>query len=390
MAICRGSVLWIAVSLSCLIPSTATSQPPDLTYHTVPTCVAVHTAVTGGAFAANEIRTYNVVGDSSFASQGGSSTGCGVPGFSNGIAQVQAVELNVVAYTPTGSGYLKVYPTGQPVDRAMLFYTAGTSIADTGAAAVAQTSGGDITIQATAATHVVVKVVGYYTKAVQTVFVHPVPGDHTASGTRLINALAAITDASATKRYVVKIEPGIYDVGSAGLQMKAFVDLEGSGQEATVIRGEGGSAEATAGVIMGAASSEIRDLQVKAEGTQASTVAILLPSGANTSIRDVTISSTGPQITWGIRNASLTPVKIEGATITTTANGNFDGYGISTRLNGSAVTVKRTTISVSGGTGKRYGISAFTTGALSEIRDVQIHVSSSSFGYGLFTDAFSF
>jgi hypothetical protein len=55
---------------------------------------------------------------------------------------------------------------------------------------------------------VVIRVVGYYSKAVQTVYIHPVPGDHTASGTRLINALAGITNASATKRYVVKLERG--------------------------------------------------------------------------------------------------------------------------------------------------------------------------------------
>ncbi|HET9226589.1 MAG TPA: hypothetical protein VFR31_07965, partial [Thermoanaerobaculia bacterium] len=41
-------------------------------------------------------------------------------------------------------------------------------------------------------------------------------------------------------------------------------------------------------------------------------------------------------------------------------------------------------------TGKRYGISAFTTAALSEIRDVEINVSSSNvLDYGVYTDSLS-
>jgi hypothetical protein len=34
------------------------------------------------------------------------------------------------------------------------------------------------------------------------------PRDAIASGTRLLNALAGITNASSTKRYVIKVEPG--------------------------------------------------------------------------------------------------------------------------------------------------------------------------------------
>lgn len=84
-----------------------------------------------------------------------------------------------------------------------------------------------------------IRVVGYYSKPVQTVHVHPVPGNHTASGTALINAMSGITNASATKRYVIKPEPGIYDIGSTMLTQKDYVDLEGSGQQATVIQGVG-------------------------------------------------------------------------------------------------------------------------------------------------------
>lgn len=387
-------LFFTAVCLAALSAAMAFAQAPDLTYHTVTPCTVVDTRVAGGAFAANETRTYNVTGSGSFASQGGSTTGCGVPGFSNNIAQVQAVALTLTALNSSGGGYVAAHAADQTmvVTGALVILASGSSPTNTAQVAVAQTSGvGDFKVLvAFASSDVVIRVVGYYSKDVQTVHVHPVPGDHTGSGTRLVNALAGITNASSTKRYVVKIEPGIYDVGSTGLQMKSYVDLEGTGQEATVIRGEGGSSDASNGVVLGAASSEIRDLQVQANSTQASTVAILMPSGGNSNVRDVTVSSTGTQAAWGIRNVSLASVKVEGATVTTTTSGSQDGYGISSKLSGSALVVKRTVISVSGGTGKRYGISAFSTAALSEIRDVQIDVTSSNIlDYGVYTDSFS-
>lgn len=376
----------------CLSASAAFAQDPDLTYHTVAPCIVVDTRVAGGAFAAGETRTYNAVGSGSLASQGGSSTGCAIPGFSNNIAQVQAVAVNLVVITPSAAGHLHAFAADTTTTTTVINFSAGVTIANSAHLAVAQTSGvGDFKVKTVSASaHVLVSVVGYYSKDVQTVHVHPVPGDHNASGTRLVNALAGITNASTTKRYVVKIEPGIYDVGSTGLQMKSYVDLEGTGQEATVIRGEGGSSDASNGVVLGAASSEIRDLQVKADSTQAATVAILMPSGGSSNVRNVTVSSTGTQAAWGIRNVSLASVKVEGATVTTTSSGSQDGYGISSKLNGSSLIVKRTVISVSGGTGRRYGISAFTTAALSEIRDVEINVTSSNvLDYGVYTDSLS-
>lgn len=48
-------------------------------------------------------------------------------------------------------------------------------------------------------------------------------------------AIDSITNASATNPYVVKVMPGIYDLGTASIQMKSYVDIEGSGAENTVI-----------------------------------------------------------------------------------------------------------------------------------------------------------
>src|SRR5262245_37685833 len=112
----------IALALSAL-PSAAQNQH-DMTFHTVPPCTVVDTRVSGGAFAAGETRTYNVVGSGSLASQGGSATGCGVPGFSNGIAQVQAVALNIVALTPAGGGNIVANAADQPLAGSVINFTA--------------------------------------------------------------------------------------------------------------------------------------------------------------------------------------------------------------------------------------------------------------------------
>ncbi|HWR97480.1 MAG TPA: hypothetical protein VN317_03590 [Candidatus Methanoperedens sp.] len=56
-----------------------------------------------------------------------------------------------------------------------------------------------------------------------------------------IAAINALTDASATNPYLIKIMPGIYDLGSNTLQMKEYIDIEGAGTNVTVITGSQGA-----------------------------------------------------------------------------------------------------------------------------------------------------
>ena len=60
------------------------------------------------------------------------------------------------------------------------------------------------------------------------------------SGTALLSTLKGITDSSSTNPCLIKIEPGIYDIGSKSLQMKPYLDIEGSGELVTTITGTGG------------------------------------------------------------------------------------------------------------------------------------------------------
>jgi hypothetical protein len=383
MSLCWKSVLCVAALSLPALPAAAQNQH-EMTFHTVPPCTVFDTRVAGGAFAANETRTYNVVGTGSLAAQGGSASGCGVPGFSNGIAQVQAVALTLTSVSATGTGYIAANAADESMAGAVVNFATGSVLTNTSQVAVAQTSSvGDFKVfVAFNGSHVLGRVVGYYMKPVQTVHVHPVPGDATASGTALINAVAGITNASATKRYVVKIEPGIYDVGSTGLLMKQYVDLEGSGQKATVIQGAGFET-IDDGVIEGANEAEIRDLQVHcAATTQDVCVAVYLPDGAHTTLRNVTLLANGGSSNYGVRAAGGSPL-IEEATIR--VSDGSTNYGIVGRGQ-SNLAVKRTVIEVTNeSTG--YGM-FFTVGSTPrEVRDVQITVSGeSNNAYGIFFD----
>jgi hypothetical protein len=80
-----------------------------------------------------------------------------------------------------------------------------------------------------------------------------------------IAAVNSITDASAAKPYLVKIMPGVYDLGTASLQMKEYVDVEGSGAENTVImssNNNGAGWICTVGTVVMASNSSISVIKV--------------------------------------------------------------------------------------------------------------------------------
>ena len=89
-----------------------------------------------------------------------------------------------------------------------------------------------------------------------TVLVSPT-GTAQQNGTALLAAMSGITDASATKPYMLKLEPGTYDIGSMTLTAKDFVDIEGSGPR-TIVQSE--SAGPT--LDLGVANVEVRGLTI--------------------------------------------------------------------------------------------------------------------------------
>ena len=186
----------------------------------------------------------------------------------------------------------------------------------------------------------------------QTILVSPT-GNSTADGTALRNALASITDASALKPYLVKLEPGTYSVGSTPLQLKPYVDVEGSGFLSTVISGsvDGRSGGATtSGAVIGADNVDLRFLTVSdtVSGSASSTGAVGIYSSGNDGtfrIDNAKVTGVGGGHTYAIYLDNSTP-RIEDDFLATVTLGT----GITLGVDVSTVTVRSDLFSGGGGT----------------------------------------
>ena len=140
-----------------------------------------------------------------------------------------------------------------------------------------------------------------YTGALQTILI-PATSNAAANGTALLGSLASITDATASKRYLIKLEPGKYDVQQVQVVMKPYVDIAGSGREATKLLG----APITApfpypSVVNGASNSELRDLSVINVGRGPGTFAIgIFLGGVDTRLTNVKSKASGGDVNEGI------------------------------------------------------------------------------------------
>jgi hypothetical protein len=112
----------------------------------------------------------------------------------------------------------------------------------------------------------------------RTVVVRPV-GSNAQNGAALLAALSGITTASSTNPWLIKVEPGIYDVGPTSLLMKPFVDIEGSGEAVTRITGTG-QASNVVGTVHAVTNTELRHITVESRGGDAYAKALFVDGGS--------------------------------------------------------------------------------------------------------------
>ena len=162
-----------------------------------------------------------------------------------------------------------------------------------------------------------------------TVVVSPV-GTDTENGTALLAALSGITDASAANPYLLSIEPGTYDLGTATLQMKEHVDIQGSGKLNTTITSGVSDCNSINGTVNGANNVELRFLTVSNTGTGQCNTAIFNIS-ASPRLTYVTAEATGVGGV-GTENTGVYNVESSSPTMTeatVTASGSeSDNYGV--------------------------------------------------------------
>ncbi len=133
----------------------------DLQFVPVEPCRIADTRSGGGAIAADATRNFLVSGETGFAAQGGTSTGCGVP------EGALAAELTVISINPAGNGLLRAFPFGGSPTATTLSYRSGGNTLSTGTIALCDQSDGacpsDLGIKAfQTATQVAIDVNGYY------------------------------------------------------------------------------------------------------------------------------------------------------------------------------------------------------------------------------------
>ena len=224
---------------------------------------------------------------------------------------------------------------------------------------------------------------------VRTVLVSPVPGNPIASGTALRNALAGIPSPSSTNPWLVKIEPGIYDIGTVSLPMRSWVDIEGSGIGVTTIRGTVNGFY-TNGTIVGASNAELRMLTVVATASPTATHAIAMYNDSAVALRLYRVkfvtSTPGGGVVWGIRNATSAPL-IEECEISVSAPTSTEvAYGIvyvGFVSSGQRSAILRSRIAVNGAA-QNYGVFMIEGQTLTEIRDSRIDVGGGQHTYGLY------
>ncbi len=207
----------------------------------------------------------------------------------------------------------------------------------------------------------------------RTVVVSPI-GTATENGAALLNALVGITDASATNPYLLHIEPGVYDLITDTLQMKSFVDIEGSGEDVTTITAAG-TTEGTDSLwpkstLAGADNAELRFLTVRNTGGNENAVAIynretsprlthvtviasggisqtlgVFNNGGSSQMLDMTITAIGNPNVTGVfifRGASPTLMNVS---ITASAPPGWNAIGV--KINFSSPTIRNSTIASS-------------------------------------------
>ena len=154
----------------------------------------------------------------------------------------------------------------------------------------------------------------------QTVVVSPV-GTAVENGAHLLSRLAGIVDAASDKPYLLKIEPGVYDVGAHYLLTKPYVDVEGSGVGMTRITSN--QILSTQGTVVLTDYTSLRNLTVE-NLTAGQATGVMMYGVTQGRMTNVTVRVTATSRTRGvyIGNAKFTldRIKIDAGTSNATTD----------------------------------------------------------------------
>jgi hypothetical protein len=129
-------------------------------------------------------------------------------------------------------------------------------------------------------------------------------GDYTDPLTAMDDSGSWCGTASDTNPCLVKIMPGVYDVGGGAVQMKDYIDIEGSGENTTKIKGN--ISNNASGVVRGATFAELRFLAVENTGGGGNDAIAMYNNQAAPKITNVTLTArNGGRNSTALYNSNL-------------------------------------------------------------------------------------
>ena len=141
-------------------------------------------------------------------------------------------------------------------------------------------------------------------KYASTIIVSPVLGDPTQSGLNLLDAMESITDNSLATPYLLKIEPGLYDLGATPLQLKPYVDIEGSGQLVTKIIASNLPDSYGTITALNGSNTEVRFLTIENIGGGTHAISISVFQNEPPQLSNVILRASGSQNNFGVYNGT--------------------------------------------------------------------------------------
>lgn len=246
-------------------------------------------------------------------------------------ADAVALAMNVTALGATTGTFLTIWPGGERPLASSLNPTPGQPPVPNAVTTELSASGSFDLYNKDGSVHVVLDVVGYYTdhhhddrydtsaevdQKIADATIGGVPGPQGPAGpagadgtdlfTRtvvvngdgtdeengdaLIAAVASVSGASISDPALVLVEPGVFDVGSATLDLPAGVSVQGSGKRTTRITGTGNQ------FFQPGESSTISDLWIETTRASTANASAMLIEHDNVSIHDIYGTSAGDDV----------------------------------------------------------------------------------------------
>lgn len=209
-------------------------------------------------------------------------------------------------------------------------------------------------------------------------------GTPTQNGTALLQSMTLIsnTSPSAANPYLLKLEPGSYDLGNQNLTLPPYVDFEGSGEDITTITSSFSSQ--TYGSLNVDSNSEVRFLTVANAGAGSSNIAVTV-SGSGTA--PARFSHFSARVSTSVNNAPgyalINSANLSLVDSTLIASGGLNSYAL---YNRGIATLNNSTLSASNASQNNLAF-LNTSNGTSTISYSSLTASGGNFSYALDADS---